>query len=278
MYMAFRNADGDEMPIFDNEYFQIVDIDGITLADVSVSSASIADGDGDVINAQSINPRSVTFTIQVRQGVNPEACKRYVSNFVKPKQPGSLFLSYRDRDMVLSGIIQSVSMPRFSNAVAMQFVLYCSQPLWENELAITSVISGMIDLHRWEIVPKFNADIVMGELMEANTSDVINDGDVAIGMKIQIVALGTVVNPRIMREETEEYFRVNVTMGEKDELTICTVRGEKTVDLNGENIIELVDRDSIWLQLEPGRNRLVIDDDNGGVYMQVTLTARERYV
>lgn len=278
MKLIFKNASGEEMPIFDNDYFTVTDIDGMTLADVGISSNTMADMDGDVINAQTVQPRNVTVTLRVKQTVNPEIFKRYVMQFVKPKQEGTLYMEYKERTVTLTGYIQSINMPRFSNAVAMQFNLYCSQPLWEDAQAIVAMISDVVSFHYWPIVPKEEPDIIMGEIMDTKNQTVINGGDVAIGMKMTIVALGNVSNPKIMREQSSDFFGVNVTMKELDELIISTVKGEKSVTLNGENIIDKVTKGSTWLQLEVGTNNFVIDDDYGAEFMQFSLVARERYV
>lgn len=278
MILNFIGANNEEMPLFENPYFTVTNIDGLTQSDVAISSNVMSDVDGDFINAQTVNPRNVTITLRVNQNINPEVFKRYVMAFVKPKQKGSLYMDYRDRAMTLTGVVQSIDMPRFSNAVAMQFTLYCSQPLWEDAEQLLAQISDIVSMHRWPIIPKEEPDIIMGEIMETNTQTITNGGDVAVGMIMTIVALGDVSNPIIMRENSSEFFKVDVTMKEKDELIISTVKGSKSVVLNGENIIDKVAKDSTWLQLDVGKNYLVIDDDNGGNAMQFTLVARERYV
>lgn len=278
MELNFISSTGAEMPLFNNPYFTVTDIDGLTQADVSVSSVVMSDTDGDIITAQSVNPRSITLTLRVKQEVNPEIAKRYIMSFVKPKKQGSLYLDYKERRMTITGIVQSFEMPRFSNAVAMQFTLYCSQPFWEDAEALIAMISDVVSMHYWPIVPKEEPDIIMGEIMETYTQSITNNGDVAVGMDITIVALGDVQNPMIYREGSNEFFGVTVTMSELDELKICTIKGEKTVTLNGELILDKVMEGSTWLQLEVGNNQLVINDDYGAVNMQFSLVSRERYV
>lgn len=278
MYINFRNSAGEEMPLFDNDYFVVTDIDGLTMADVAVSSNTMSDMDGDIINAQSVQPRNVTVTLRVKQEVNPEDCKRYITGFVKPKQKGVLVMNYRERTMLLTGVIQSIDMPRFSNAVAMQFTLYCSQPLWEDAEALVAMISDVVSFHYWPIVPKEEPDIIMGEIMDTNMQTIINGGDVAIGVKMTIVALGEVVNPIIYRDASSEFFGVDITMQERDELIINTVKGEKDITLNGVSIIDKIKEGSTWLQLEVGRNSLIVDDEHGAENIQFSLMTRERYV
>lgn len=278
MILNFRDAKGGEMPLFNNPYFTVTDIDGMTQADVGISSTVISDMDGDIVNSATVNPRTVTITLRIKQGVNPEICKRYVTQFVKMKQKGSLYMEYKERTAVLTGIIDSFDMPRFTNAVAIQFSLYCSQPLWEDAQVLVAMISEVVSMHHWEIVPKDDADIVMGEIMDTKMQTIVNNGDVPVGMRMTIVALGNVSNPMIYREESSEFFGVSVTMSDLDELIISTIKGEKTVTLNGENVIDKVMEGSTWLQLEVGENEFVISDDYDAEYMQFSLTARELYV
>ena len=278
MIFTLRNSRGDEMPLFDNPYFTLMDVDGMTQADVAVSSSVMSDVDGDIINAQSVNPRSITLTLRIKQEINPEIAKRYVMTFVKPKKEATLYLDYKNRQMTITGVIQSLSMPRFTNGVAMQFTLYCSEPFWEDVNALVTMISDVVSLHHWEIVPKEEADIVMGEIMERYSQIVTNDGDVATGMNITILAMGDVKNPMIYIEGTGEFFGVAVTMKSMDELRICTIKGKKSITLNGELILDKVMQGSTWLQLEVGRNEIVINDDYGAVNMQFSLTSKEKYI
>lgn len=279
MYLSFKNARGEEMPLVDNPYFTITDFDAMTQSDVSISSTTMSEMDGDLINTQSIVPRTVTITLRVNGGVNPEEAKRYIMGFIKPKQKGTLALNYRERDTTLTGVVQNVTMPRFTNGVAFQFSLYCSQPLWEDVDALIVAITDVLSLHHWAIVPKEEADIVMGEVLDSKTNYIMNNGDSAIGMTITIVAKGgRVVNPRIMRENSYEYFSIDVSMEENQELVISTIKGQKEVTLDNVNIIDKVTKGSTWLQLEVGRNDLTVIDDNDAEFMQVSVKARELYV
>lgn len=278
MIFNLRNSKGEEMPLFDNPYFITTDVDGMTEADVAVSSSVMSNVDGDIINAQSVNPRSITITLRVRQEINPEIAKRYILSFVKPKREASLYLDYKDRQMTISGVIQNITMPRFSNAVAMQFTLYCSQPFWEDVNPFMTEITNILSMHHWSIVPKEQADIVMGEIMESYRQSIVNEGDIAIGMDMSILALGEVKNPMIYLDGTSEFFGLTLTMAENDILKICTIKGKKSATLNGESVLDKVMQGSTWLQLEVGKNDIVINDDNHAKNVQFTLVSTERYI
>ena len=279
MFLKLITSNGEEMALVDNPYFTITDFDAMTQSDVSISSNAMSDMDGDIINAQTITPRTVTVTLRINNQVNPEEAKRYIMNFVKPKQTVTFWLNYRERDTTLSGVVQNVTMPRFTNGVAMQFSVYCSQPLWEDVNALYAYITDVISMHHWAIVPKETPDIVMGEILDVRTNSITNGGDVAIGMTMTIVAKGgQVSNPRIMRSNSYDFFGVDITMEEGQELSIRTVKGQKMVTLDAVNIMDKVTKGSTWLQLEPGRNDLIISDDFEGEFMQFSIVARELYV
>lgn len=292
MIFSLRNSRGDEMPLFDNPYFVVTDVDGMTQADVAISSSVMSDFDGDIINSKTVNPRTITITLRVKQHLNPEIVKRYVMSFVKPKKECTLYLDYKERQSTITGVVQSLDMPRFTNAVAMQFSIYCSNPLWEDLNAFATMITNVTSLHYWPIIPKETPDIVMGEMMDAYKQEIINNGDVSIGMDIIIVANGDVKNPMIYREESSEFFGINVTMKKLDELLICTIKGEKTIilrtwekDPETEETINIdtlifdkIMEGSTWIQLDVGKNNIVINDDYGAKNMQCSITCNERYV
>lgn len=278
--LEFIGANGNIINLFDNPYYGITNIDGFTVADVEVASSTTASIDGDVINNLRVTPRTVVLDLKVKNNVNVETAKRWLLQTVKPKLPGRIRMTQDGRETELSGIVENIEMPRFTNGVICQVTLYCSVPYWQDVNYVLVEISRLIDLHYF---PKDqgglafpSGGIPLGSYNLNNTQTYYNDGDAETGMLITIIALGDVVNP-IIYDVTGAYIGVIDTMAEGDVIEINTNRGEKYVRKNGENIFSKIKSGSSFLQLAIGDNQLTVNADSGtqnNMYFMITFKRR----
>lgn len=278
--LEFIGANGNIINLFDNPYYGITNIDGFTVADVEVASSTTASIDGDVINNLRVTPRTVVLDLKVKNNVNVETAKRWLLQTVKPKLPGRIRMTQDGRETELSGIVENIEMPRFTNGVICQVSLHCSVPYWQDVNYVLVEISRLIDLHYF---PKDqgglafpSGGIPLGSYNLNNTQTYYNDGDAETGMLITIIALGDVVNP-IIYDVTGAYIGVIDTMAEGDVIEINTNRGEKYVRKNGENIFSKIRSGSSFLQLAIGDNQLTVNADSGtqnNMYFMITFKRR----
>lgn len=278
--LEFIGANGNIINLFDNPYYGITNIDGFTVADVEVASSTTASIDGDVINNLRVTPRTVVLDLKVKNNVNVETAKRWLLQTVKPKLPGRIRMTQDGRETELSGIVENIEMPRFTNGVICQVSLHCSVPYWQDVNYVLVEISRLIDLHYF---PKDqgglafpSGGIPLGSYNLNNTQTYYNDGDAETGMLITIIALGDVVNP-IIYDVTGAYIGVIDTMAEGDVIEINTNRGEKYVRKNGENIFSKIKSGSSFLQLAIGDNQLTVNADSGtqnNMYFMITFKRR----
>lgn len=289
MKLEFISAKGDVLPLTGNAMFKLSNVDGITTASVDIASTTVASMDGDFVNNTRTIPRSIVLDLAIESDV--ENVKRYILKYVKPKLKGTLRMTQNDRTTQISGIVESIEMPRFTSLATMQITLYCSQPYWEDIENTAQDISEVIDLFYFtdnegdEI--EDDADNMLyfpdegmpfGEYDTNRTKVLNNDGDVDVGLEIHIVALGTVMNPVIYNAEGE-FIGVDITLSGGDEVIISTVKGEKTIRLNGENILSKIRAESTWLQLKVGENEFTIDSEDGTEgNMYFTIVYKRRYV
>lgn len=282
MKFEYITAKGDILPLTGNSNFKLTNIDGLTIASVDLSSSTVASMDGATVNNKRTLPRPLLLELTI-EGAEVEAKKRYILRYIKPKQKARLRWTQDKREIEIEGIIEDIQMPRFTNKIVMQVSMYCPQPYWEDIGYIVQEISEILNLHYFtdntNDMLYFPAEgIPLGEYDTNRTKVFENDGDVAVGMEIRIIALGTVENPIIYNSDGQ-FFGVNTTMQAGDEIVISTVKGKKKVTKNGENILGLVMEYSTWLQLEIGENEFTIDSTDGTEgNMYFTLTYKQRYV
>ena len=289
MKLEFISAKGEVLPLTNNSKFKLSNVDGITVANVELASATVASMDGDTVNNKRTIPRSIVLDLAIENDV--EGVKRYVLKYVKPKLQGTLRWTQNERVTQITGLVESIEMPRYTMQTTMQITLYCSQPYWEDIEFSSQDISEVIDMFYFtdnegeEIQDEadnmlfFPEDgIAFGEYDTNRTKVLTNDGDVDVGLEIHIVALGTVTNPVIYNAEGE-YMGVDITMTGGDECIISTIKGKKTVKINGENKISKVKEGSTWLQLKVGENEFTIDSEDGTEgNMYFTIVYKQRYV
>ena len=105
-----------------------------------------------------------------------------------------------------------------------------------------------------------------------NIQNIVNDGDVSVGMVVILEFTGEVTNPKVLNVTTGEYFRLENTYTLGETIKIVTLRGEKEVlltlsDGTEENNLEFWDEDSIFLQLAKGDNFFQLQADSGSENM-----------
>lgn len=282
MKLEYITARGDLLSLTENINFKLSNVDGLTSASVELSSSTVASMDGDNVNNKRAIPRGIVFDLAI-EGADVEEKKRYVLRYIKPKQKARLRWTQNDREIEIEGIVETIEMPRYTKSVVMQVSMYCSQPFWEDINYIVQEISEILNLHYFtndeNDMLYFPADgIPFGEYDANRTKVFENSGDVSVGMEIRIIALGNVGNP-VLYNSDGKFFGVNISMVSGDEIVISTVKGEKSIKYNGNNIIDKIKVGSTWLQLECGENEFTIDSDDGTEgNMYFTVSYKQRYV
>lgn len=296
--LEFITARGDVLPLTGNPIFHLTHIDGQTTASTNISSSVIGGVDGDTVNNIQAIPRTIIIDLKPRSGVNVENVKREILKYVKLKQRGGLIWTQNERTVTITGVVENVEMPRWTEATVMQITLHCEQPFWEDVDAIIQQISDAISFHYFTDSPVDmlyfpESGLPLGEYDTIRTKSFYNAGDVAVGLEISILAHDTVTNP-IIYDQYGNYFGVGYSvinengggaytnpliMQAGDNVVITTHKGRKTVTFNGVNIFDKIKPNSTWLQLETGDNQFAINsDDESMSNMSFSLIYKQRYI
>lgn len=283
--LKFINSRNKEMNALYNQYMTITAIDALHGVDNEFSSSTSPYFDGDVVDHIRTNPRTITLTYVLKTPIDDSL--NYFNSIVKSKQKATLIEKRDDgSEIKIEGIVTVPSYTRLSEQVAVQIQLYCSDPYWEDAITMVTDISIYVDKHCFpydseeqlltndgglhfpatldETGNLIVEGIVFGELDTNSTKVITNDGDVAVGMVIEIVALDKVTNPRITRDN-HNWIGVNVSMNAGDSIKLSTVRGDKYITSNRLDVGlgDVVYSGNDWLQLEPGDNELFARSDEG---------------
>lgn len=281
--LKFINAKGNTLNLIGNLYFTIVDIDGLHGVDNDMATSSSPYFDGVYVDHISTLPRQITLTMKLHTPISESL--NYFNSFCKSKQTGTLIETQEDGTQIkIDGIVTVPSYTRWTNRVAVQLQLYCAKPYWKDLTYIAGDIAQIVNMHYFpfeDVTALDNLDgglalpvdgIPFGEIDLNATETFTNNGDITCGMQIDIVALGTVVNPQIANVNTNQFIGVDITLNSGDSLVINTERGNKYVTLNGTQIFNGINYSgNDWLQLETGENTFVINASSGSenVYFHI---------
>ena len=153
--------------------------------------------------------------------------------------------------------------------------IYCTKPLWKMNYARFIPLATTAPKFRFPLVLK-QSGIIMGQKTNYSLVVVNNTGDVEVGAKITLKAMGEVVNPVFENVYTGLYMRLFHTMQIGEEIVINTSEDELTVTgvMDGVeyDYIDKWDFDSDFIQFQRGYNVFGYSADNE------THTALEIYV
>lgn len=276
MKLSFVSKRGKVLSLTDNDLFFLTNVDGQTAAASSISSVVTGGIDGDTVTNVQAQPRTIILDLRIKSEVDVEYAKREILSVIKLKQYGSLIWEQNERTVTISGIVESIDMPRWNNKVMMQISLYCEQPFWEDIAEAIQEISSIINLHYFTSYPYEmlyfpENGIAFGRYDTSKAKSFTNNGDVSVGMEIIITAIGIVTNP-IIYDTDGNFFGVGygsgdkqVIMGSGDKIVISTYKGNKTVKLNGVSMYDKIKPQSTWLQLQAGENQFRVDSDESAL-------------
>jgi hypothetical protein len=247
--------------------------EGLHGVDTEIGGSETPYTDGALIESVKALPRGIELTFTLRGNI--KASVEHFTSVVKSKQ----FVTLREidgaRDISIKGIATVPPYTRMLQTCKITLTIYCGQPYWEDTAYIVETISEYIDMlcfpREGQYFPVIGRPF--GALDTDLTKTFTNISDTSVGMRISIVALGEVVNPRIScgtGEQAGWYMQLNATLKANDEVEISTVKGEKYIKINGEetyngepllNLLEWHGDD--WLQIETGENTFSVTTAGG---------------
>ncbi len=285
---TFTSAVGDVISLTDGKNYKLINIDGQTAAAADLSTIVTGGVDGDVINSTQAQPRTIVLDLRITNEV--EATKRELLQYIKLKQQGTLTWTQNERTLVIKGTVESIDLTRWTNESLMQVTIHCSKPFWETVDFVVNELREFIGLHYFTDYANdmlyFPADgIPFGVYDTTKTQRFFNDGDVAVGLLIEIQALDTCTNPIIYNQYGEffgcGYNAANkiITMQQGDVITINTNKNEKSAKLNGTNILGKIKPNSTWLQMMTGSNEFSFNSDEDSLSnMRVVFAYKTMYI
>lgn len=126
--------------------------------------------------------------------------------------------------------------------------------------------------------------VIFGARTDSLIADVINKGAVSTGIRVVFKAKGTLVNPTLIKINTQEKISIKKTMVAGEEIEINTNVGSKSVVGRLSEVSEYTNYfvyrtlDSKWLNLQPGKNSFRYDADDGVDNLDVFIYFQDKYL
>lgn len=256
--------------------FRVLTIEGLEASEYTINSIK-SNQDGAIITSRKIEPRDIIITGDIKKNQNGDINRANLISFFNPKFDGVLRIK---RNNTEKKIAYAVSDFQFSNKKMSEWQqfkieLECQDPYFEsidnfgkNIALITKQFAFPL-----AICPKK----IMGFKTYNNNVLLLNDGDCETGCEIRIKAAGgKVTRPKVSLND--KFIAVNVELELGDELIINTKPRQKSISLNGVNVVNRIDRKSDFFSLGIGNNIMTYESDEGYQDMEIYVYFYKKYL
>ncbi len=257
---------------------KVIDIQGIEASSYTINTAS-SEQDGSTVTSVKVEPREITITGDIEKNENELTNRDYLIRFFNPKQEGEMYITRNSVDRKIQYRVSSLDFTTNKMYDRMQFTLIL-ESTEEPYFSDAKNKGNFLTL----ISPQFTFPLaifpnkIMGYRRFKPIMPLINDGDKETGIEVIVTAQRGKMDNIKLTLNNKEYIQVNQTLNQGDKLKINTNPRKKSVTLNGENIINKIDRNSTFFSLKIGKNILKYECDNGGTNVDINVLFYRKYL
>lgn len=274
--LEVANESGYKLRLTQNESnYQVIKVDGLLPPKADIVTTKIASVDGERFKSSKIEARNVVITIVLNGDIEKNRIALY--EVFDNGKPCTIYYQNGSRNVFCMGYCEEIEADLFEEKQTIQISILCPEPFWKD----TKNVETNISFTSGNFTFPFAIDakgIEFSSFVANRETKVINIGEVTSGMIITVKAVGgTVENPVIYNVKTNEFFKVNVTLADTEELVINTNIGHRSIMKQGQNVFNLMERESTWLQLNRGVNTFTYNADSGVNLLEVKMTFNPMY-
>ena len=276
------NIGGEQIIIARDSVYRLLagGITGIESADLEAVISEYAAMDGGYIDAVRVPPRHISVLFAVDERKQTEELRKKLIAFFSPRKQGTLIVERANRSRKIRFYLSE--QPEFiqdniiDDRLHVRVNMICPDPYFEDVTPTTVNFMKPLPLLTFPFNSLAGVGITAGVLEITDTTMLVNNGDMPVGIICDITANGgTVTNPKITMNG--QYVRVIKTMEIGDTIQIDTNKGQKNIYFNGESQF-IFDRKSIFFQLPVGENTIVISADAGIKDAKASFTYSFKYL
>lgn len=171
-----------------------------------------------------------------------------------------------------------------NNEVLCKFLIQgtCANPMFTTPNKQTQLLAYDDAQFHFPLVIPESSGVIFGTRIKSVITNIINKGDVPVGMTITFTAKGSVKNPSLVNVYTQSSLKISKTLESGESIVISTLDGDKYVKgtLNGvtSNYFSYLDLDSTWIQLSLGDNILKYDAEEGVDNLDMSIDYYPQYL
>ena len=275
-----ENEYGEQLKLTQTPDYTITSLDGIEPPEATINTTRNALADGSMFNSSHLNNRQVTVTLNINSPAEQNRIELY--KYFKSKRAVRLYYRNESRNVYIDGHVQNMTIGYFEINEVAQIVIMCPFPYWQGAVDTTwfyTVESSFMFPFSHE--EDDSTEMVMSYLRQDLVKTVYNDSDVVVGAVIRLHAYGSVTNPYIYNEDTNQTFRLLDTLASGDIVTIDTREGRKSITRQRgttiTNLIGKMEAGSSWLTLRPGDNVISYTATSGATNLRIEFEVQNLY-
>lgn len=245
--------------------YGVLDYSGLEASLYTVSWRAAAQLDGGLLSGRRTEPRTVLIIAEYTPEDSSDSARSFLERFFDPKAGGELTVTYNTVTRRIDYEVASFQIlsKNIWEPTRFSVQLLCLQPYFRDVEGYDVNLAGLRKMFAFPLV--FPPAKMVASFRELTAQVTVNNpGQMPAGMNVEIVARrGAAVNPALYNLSTGEYVRIVRTLSQYQTLTVCTIPGQKRVEIDGVNAMQYIDRSSIFFSMPPGDSILKYDADTG---------------
>lgn len=281
----------------------VINVTGITPTGAEIYITPFGSIDGGIFAGARVPSRNIVLTLGMYNKDNGdgtvqtiEDSRHILYNFFRIKDLVNLIFRTDNRILQIDGYVESAETDVFSDHETATVSIICVNPWFRSASMTQTGFSGVKKLFEFPFESKEGSTkpenlLEFGSISIDTRTNLFYSGDIKIGFEMQISFLDSEFhNIYLYNMDTRERLTLYTDMIESitgypldygDEIHISTVSGKKTVYLLRDgvftNVIQMVDKDSVWFQLTKGNNVFAFASDYGVENIVIDMTYQDTY-
>ncbi len=250
--------------------FQIIKVGGLSPPAAVLNRSSVSGMDGSRFQSGLLGERNIVIECKILGDVEKNRLLLY--QFFATKHWCKLYYKNNSRDVYIEGYVETVECDLFAQSETMQISILCPEPYLKSLEEFYDDISKMLAQFEFPFAID-SKGIEFSSIDGARVSNIINKGERATGVIIDITINGAASSPTIQNIETGEKFGLNIELELGDHIVIDTNAGSKSVILIRDgveyNIFSRIIKNSVWFTLKIGENFFAYEAKKGAENMHI---------
>lgn len=281
-----------EMAFPEKSGFAIHSIDGLGPPKADINMEDMANADGASYNSARATKRNIVFNLEFMNNPTIEITRQNSYKYFPIKRRIGIFIETDSRVCGTYGYVESNEPNIFSDKEGSIISVLCGDSYLYSQLGAVTNFSAVTGQFQFPFSNESVTEkLIKFGLIEINSAKTVYyTGDSPVGVVIYMHAIGPATNVEIINLRSSESMKIDTTrlaaltgfgILEGDDIIISTVTGDKYVGLlrNGDyyNILNALDKDADWFQIEKGNNPFVYTAESGSTNLQFRFENRIAY-